>query len=291
MTEVLAARVVDSDDESEENGSNRKPLMICVILVLVLGIGGVLAWFFLTQNESSPGNSTEIIILTSPTVMPSQPPSWSPSSLSSANPTGIPLLFDPPSQAECSRILNRQPVSNQDSMIVNPFGLDFDITVVEDTDTALWIATFMASVIRNLVPELTGCTSRRLLSEEESSNLRKFDSHHRNLNEIRYAIGNVDVNAEFQLGRACEADAPAPCFRFVVKMDLYLKDTLTNFQLIELVANVIDPPGATQSLVQRMGLPTDVFREVEVVLLGSTSESPTGPPVESSPPTTTPATN
>ena len=277
MPDVRAVRVEDNDDESSAADSHRKPLLVCIIVVLVLGIGGALAWFFLTQNDSN------VPVAPPPTGLPtiytdiSNSPSVSPSS--------DPQLYDAPSSADCIKIVNQQMVSNQDAMIATPFGLDFDITIVEGADTALWVATFMASLIRNLVPDLTGCDRiRRNLFLETSSSWDHDDYYHRDLKEIRYAIGNVNVTGEFQLGRACEEQAPVPCFRFVVKMDFYLKGTLSNFQLIELVVGIINPPGSTETLVQRMELPTSLFQKVAIVLLGSTSESPTSSPAEEPPP-------
>ncbi|KAL3940053.1 MAG: hypothetical protein SGBAC_005333 [Bacillariaceae sp.] len=287
----VTATIVESDDESsvEDKPSNRKPVLICIIVFLVLGIGGVLAWFFLGRAAS---DATSLENQVRAPAIPSQAPSWNPTSVPSDIPSKIPQLFDPPSQEDCILIQNQLAVDNQNSMIPTPFGFDFDVTIVEGTENALWIATFMTALIRNLVPDLTGCSTRRLLLLQEESSPSSWqqqdhhDYYHRNLNEIRYAIGNVNVTGEFQLGRACEDDAVDPCFRFVVKMDLYIKDVLSDFRLIELLVGIIDPPESTETLAQRMGLPTDVIRSVAVVLLGSTTESPTAAPI--APPTTAP---
>mmetsp|Transcript_44321 Transcript_44321/g.106772 ORF Transcript_44321/g.106772 Transcript_44321/m.106772 type:complete len:325 (+) Transcript_44321:49-1023(+) len=299
------AIAAESDEESQDyEPSSKKPCIVCIIFLLIAGIAGAAVWYFLLRDKGDSGTSAPL-----PTGRPTAAPSFRlPTTAPSDNPTIVPQLFAQPSQEDCALIRNRQRVSNQDSMLATPFGLDFDVSIVEGTDTALWIATFMAALIRNLVPDMTGCSRPRRLLEESSSNSTSWQDdsssssseyyhrnliesswqqdesyHHRNLNEIRYAIGNVNVTGEFQFGRACEDTAPVPCFRFVIKMDLYLKDALSNFRLIELVVGLIDPPDSTDTLVERMGLPKSLFERVAVVLLGTTTESPTKAPTTKAP--------
>ncbi|CAJ1948587.1 unnamed protein product [Cylindrotheca closterium] len=254
---------------------------IIICLMLLLGIAAGVAWFLLTQDDSSetPATLDETAATTSPSV-PLEPPSSVPTSMPSDNPTNVPQLFDPPNQEDCFNIRGRAPVSNQDDMILTPFGLDFDVTVVPGALTAFWVDSFMDKFFRTLVPDLTGC-DRRQRRRKVLELPSVAESHHqqRQLNGIRYAIGNVNATGEVQLGKSCEDGAPQPCYRFVIKMDLYLKDEdLSNFQLISLVVSIVNPPDSEESLIQRMGLPPSLFEDVAVVLLGSTTESPSAEP-------------
>ena len=254
----------------EQNSKKKKILIgIIVALFILLGIAAGVSWYLLTQSETAAKGEEEEAPSVSPIAPSNRPTTMAPSDSPTDSPTNLPQEFDPPSQGDCLNIKARQPVQGQEDMILTPFGLDFDVTVRPGTDASFWTAAFREAFFRKLVPELTGCNSRR---RDLSENV------HRQLNEFRYAIGNVNAKIELQMEKICEKSTSYSCYRFVVKMDLYLKGTLSEYQLITLVLGILNPSGATESLVERMGLPSTVFESVQAVFLGSTTESPSARP-------------
>jgi len=267
-------RIIERKDDPQ-----KKRLLVGIILCLLilLGIAAGVAWYFLTQvnEENVNTNNPSTNNPSASSRMPSEVPTLYPTTLSSSTPTNIPLLFDPPNEEDCFNIRDQRPVRKQDDMVQTPFGLDLDVTVQEGTDTQVWLEALTEAVQQKLILDLTGCSTLQRKLELDSN------EHHRYLNENRFVIGNANATGEFQIEKECLPSAPQPCFRYVVTMDLYLKQALSNFELITLVLSIVDPKDSIQTFVERLGLGlSGSFLNVAVVLVGSTTEAPTIQPSE-----------
>jgi len=275
-------RIIERKDDPQ-----KKRLLVGIILCLLilLGIAAGVAWYFLTQvnEENVNTNNPSTNNPSASSRMPSEVPTLYPTTLSSSTPTNIPLLFDPPNEEDCFNIRDQRPVRKQDDMVQTPFGLDLDVTVQEGTDTQVWLEALTEAVQQKLILDLTGCSTLQRKLELDSN------EHHRYLNENRFVIGNANATGEFQIEKECLPSAPQPCFRYVVTMDLYLKQALSNFELITLVLSIVDPKDSIQTFVERLGLGlSGSFLNVAVVLVGSTTEAPTIQPSET--PSVSPST-
>jgi len=196
----------------------------------------------------------------------------------SASPSSSPSIRDnssgSPSQETCDAIASGTAVPGQDDPIVTVKEYDvlMDVTMdIEATDfTSATIFTSATNELEEkiqslLMPMLAGCTTQR----------RRL--------QIQNSIVNALVVAEHSIGTACLPDSESPCYRYVIHLDVFLKNTdlSTDFSA-EILALFREAP-----LVERLGLVSpfkniivvDIFSGSFTTASASPSTDPTRAPV------------
>lgn len=259
-----------------EESANRGKLIWCLaIMVVVAFAGGVVLGIAITKSSQDSIVDRTMAPTTTASATPSTPlPTQRLTASPSAPPSEL-ILYDPPSEQDCTDIRNRDPVEGRENLTTKIFGIEFDVSVLAESEVETWSGELVGGLEENLVPALAGCSHsiERLLNDAVIPSMLGV----RRLVNIRYVIADATVEEAIasEIDQGCQTGAPLPCYRLTTNLLLYLKGDERSSSLIDLVNEVVQPDDSNVTLVERLGL-SSFFQSV--VAVGVTNLNPTAQP-------------
>ncbi|CAJ1949215.1 unnamed protein product [Cylindrotheca closterium] len=247
---------------------DRRLLAIFSILLITIVAFAVGITMLLMSKGGTNETDTELLPSTSNgTASP-----FAPTSPPSAPPTEEPLVFLPPSPAECLRIITGDVVTAQDQLILKTYHIELDIAMVPwgATDIPSHLNTLVTRMQAKVAPTLAQCDNsnqRRLraMSFQESA---ARNQGYRNLAPGDYLVANAQfLDARLQTNRPCKIGVPEPCFKVRETIRVYIKKDELDVRLISRIMDAFNG----QSLIQLLDLEFP-FKSIEMIGVASNED-------------------
>ena len=205
----------DGDDESVDEKRNRKVFMyfalICC-LILAVATAGTLLLFGASQEQGFE-------------MVASSPPSEDPTSNLKAV-----IVYEPPTEEECEAIVNGELLDEQISTLLQrAFDVHIEIRLADEADYNALVADMVRHVQEKLIPLMAGCDG-----------LNPFEAMYGNIGNATNAVTNGQVLEAGQ--EACDGGAitDTNCRSYVLMLDLYLEEDVSNAILLEMLGATIE---------------------------------------------------
>ncbi|CAJ1967148.1 unnamed protein product [Cylindrotheca closterium] len=274
--ETSAKRVVDKTQKSRKK-------RICFFLLVLLFIGGgVVAWYFLSKNEGSESDDSQIssVNISDPTSAPSSQavvsldpigtPGAENATTSPSGLTPINMVYERPSKSDCIAISLNQTIAGREEMENVDFGLDLEVVVVDDIIiTEQLVQELLNAIQEKILPSLAGCNI--FLDEVVES--------------WRFVIFDAFVNGNVQREEKCQDGTLSArnCHLIFVELDLFLKGNVKFLDIIRLIGN------EEENFSNHLGL-SDQFLVVKMIRAESLTPTAAPTTMPSHVPSFTPST-
>jgi len=164
----------------------------------------------------------------------------------------LPLVYDPPTADDCEAIANGEQLFNQTEAIQEPLYVSTDVSFVsEGYDMESLLPDLSDAMKQYFAPTLAGC-----FDKDRRRNLRRRLSRN-----PKFSVLNTDIELEYDDDNECNFDSPKPCYRIIVKLNLYLKGQEYISDLMSLIYGYgRDPP-----LVETLRLDDDASPYTSII--------------------------
>ncbi|KAL3929872.1 MAG: hypothetical protein SGBAC_012021 [Bacillariaceae sp.] len=268
---------ITNEEAPKETRSVVSKRNICIVIVLLLAIGGGVAGYLLSQQSDStvveladadPTTDNEEDI---PSGSPSTSLSLVPTTVFSTSPT---TTYSGPSDEDCEALRNRQPIDSGDEQHVDrAFQVLMDVVLKDSKDSTTAMDELVGKLQSAIAPILIGCpqVSRRNL-------VRTMSSLHRSRRLLKqFAI----ADATFALGEddtlTCVAtDSQLPCFRPVIDLKILVKGNEKIFEIVGAISEALEANSGATALIDKLGLIDAGYVSILNMFIGDLNE--TDPP-------------
>ncbi|KAL3933089.1 MAG: hypothetical protein SGBAC_010551 [Bacillariaceae sp.] len=212
---IAVAETPEDDDDKEAletAARNRRKTLcryaaLCALILIILGATATMLLFDKQQEA------------------PAQLVGWDGDSNAK-----VVIVYTPPTREECEAISNGTVLQeDQQSLIEKSFDVQIDITLASEKDIGPLFGAMLRHIQEKMIPIMAGCGAIDF-------SFALTDGFKNATNSI--ATGQVEKKSE----QPCDSngDSNGNCRRYVLVLDLYLKEEQSSVSLIEVIGNALN---------------------------------------------------